>query len=133
MNDFSDFVKAMGLIFGVPFLAFMLLISPFISHLFTLCPSAIFGEENTLGARIYINGEFAGAMEKYTYKMYQKQYTDVRLCRWIEKGDHLRAEKEGYRTYTATLKPSYNDSDSPVVQAWIELVPLAREEPSEEH
>lgn len=127
-KEFLDILKAIGLVFGAPILAFFLLILPFISHIFTLCPEAIFGNENTLGARIYLNGEFAGIMEKYSYKRYQKQYTDIRLCTRIKDGDRLRAEKEGYEKYTAILNTSFNDSDAPMRRAWINLMPLMHEE-----
>lgn len=125
MRDFEDFLKALGLFIVVPFLALCLIL---FAMTFTRYPSATFGDESTIGARIYLNGEFAGLMEKYKYRVSEDEYTDVRLCRWVEKGDHLRAEKEGYKIYSATLEPSYDDSGSPWRWVSIELTPLAHDE-----
>jgi hypothetical protein len=127
MKEFIDILKALGLVFGVPLLAFFLMILPFLGPLFTLCPHAISGSENTLGARIYLNEEFAGVMEQYKYKVGEEEYTDIRLCTRIKDGDRLRAEKEGYETYTATLETSYNDSGDPSTWVTRRLTPIGED------
>lgn len=100
----------------------MLIVVLLLAHDFTRCPGAIMGGEETAGAMIYINEEFAGAMRKYEQDQYG--FIETRLCKYIKKGDLLRAEKEGYQTFSTILDPSYDASASPSTWVWIKLTPL---------
>lgn len=126
MKYLAKILKTTGVVFGVLLLVYLLL--PFIGSIFIKCPRAIYGEENATGARIYLNGDLAGVMEKSKCKLNVIEYDCVRLCTRIKKGDHLRAEKDGYETYTSTLDPSINVSASTSAWVWIELTPLANKE-----
>jgi hypothetical protein len=132
MSDARDFFSALGLFVGGAFVILLLL---FFVPFGNQCPGEILGGEEAIGARIYLNGQYVGTMEKYKYIDYPREREEVKIraCTYLKKGDLLRAEKEGHQVYTAIIDPSYNDSRSPPLWAWIKLTPLDEGKQSPNH
>jgi hypothetical protein len=122
MSDTKDFFKALGLFLGVPVIALLLYL---VSQYGVRCADAIRGNQEATGAKVLIDGQFVGVMEKFEGR---DGSIESRLCRPITTGASLLVRKDGYLTFTASMKPFCDDSSWPICSVWIKLVPLPRGE-----
>lgn len=131
MSDTKDFFKALGLFAG----GFFLLIATIFIAVFVApigCKSRINGGEEAIGAKVYLNGQFLGLMEKKQWKWDDKIFLSAELCTgWrLRKGDLLRVVKRDYKIYEAVINPYIDESGPPYRKVELELVPVAPREKS---